>query len=127
LDTVEAMIDGRIPKSSNDHDIPRFTWWNHRGTAEWVEWKFSQPRRVSAVEVYWFDDTGQGQCRVPKSWTLSYRVGDRWVPVDEATATGVRKDEFNRVTFKSVETSGLRLDVQLQPDFSSGILEWRAM
>jgi len=37
----------------------------------------------------------------------------------------VEKDKFNIVRFKPVETKALRLDVQLQQDFSAGILEWR--
>jgi len=31
---------------------------------------------VKACEVYWFDDTGRGQCRVPESWKLLYCDGD---------------------------------------------------
>jgi len=30
---------------------------------------------VRACEVYWFDDTGSGQCRVPASWRILYRAG----------------------------------------------------
>ena len=41
--SVEAIIDGLEPKTSNDPDMPRFTWWDHRGTAEWVEWGFPKP------------------------------------------------------------------------------------
>src|SRR5208283_1246812 len=52
-DSVEAMIDGLEPKNSNDHTIPRFTWWDHRGSAEWVQYDFDRPRRVSGVAVYW--------------------------------------------------------------------------
>jgi hypothetical protein len=124
-DTVEAMIDGRLPQKSSDHGIPRFTWWDHVGTQEWVEWKFARPRKVSAVGVYWFDDTGIGRCRAPESWTLSYRAGERWVPVEGASEFGVALDQFNRVTFNVVETDGLRIDVQLRREVSGGILEWR--
>ena len=59
------MNDGLEPKNSNDHTIPRFTWWDHRGSAEWVQYDFGKPRKVSAVEVYWFDDTGIGQLPRP--------------------------------------------------------------
>ncbi len=31
-DTVEAIADGMEPKNSADTTIPRFTWWDHRGT-----------------------------------------------------------------------------------------------
>jgi hypothetical protein len=124
-DTVEAMIDGLEPKNSNDHSIPRFTWWDHRGSAEWVQYDFGKPRKVSAVEVYWFDDTGVGSCRVPASWKVLYKEGENWKPVEAASACAVKPDTYNRVNFKPVRTPALRLEVQLQPDFSGGILEWK--
>jgi hypothetical protein len=124
-DSVEAMIDGQVPKSSNDHSIPRFTWWDHRGTAEWVQYEFNKPRKVSGVEVYWFDDAGRGGCRAPQSWSLFYRVGEDWKPVQGASAFSTKLDTFNRVTFAPIEASGLRIEAQLQSGFSSGILEWK--
>src|SRR5439155_19283707 len=126
-DSVEAMIDGQLPKSSNDASIPRFTWWDHRGTAEWVQYEFIKPRNVSGVEIYWFDDTGKGGCRAPDSWKLFYRVGEEWRPVERASAFGTRLDSFNRVTFERVQALGLRIEAQLKPGFSGGILEWRVL
>jgi hypothetical protein len=128
-DTVEALNDndnnGLEPSSSSDYSIPRFTWWPHKGTAEWVQYDFKKPWPISAVEVYWFDDTGKGSCRVPQSWELLYKDGDAWKPVAGATEYGVKPDTFNRVTFPPVTASALRLEVQLQPNVSGGILEWR--
>jgi len=124
-DTVDALSDGRLPQKSSDGDIPRFTWWDHRGTVEWVQYDFDKPRKVSAIEVYWFDDTGRGQCRVPKSWKLLHRAGDAWKPVESATGFGTKPDGWNRVAFPSLQTTALRIEVQLQPEFSGGILEWR--
>ena len=124
-DTVEAMNDQVLPKSSIDHEIPRLTWWPRQGTTEWVQYDFAKPANVSAVEVYWFDDTGRGGCRVPKAWRVLYRDGGRWKPVAGASAAGTAKDTFNRVTFDPVTAAGLRLEVELQPKFSGGILEWR--
>ncbi len=124
-DTVEAMIDGKEPASSHDGSIPRFTWWNHRGTAEWVEWGFPTRRRVSSTSVYWFDDRPGGGCRVPRSWRVLYRVGERWLPVNGAAEAGTQPDGYNRVNFAPVDAEGLKLEVQLQPDSSAGILEWK--
>jgi hypothetical protein len=125
-DTIEACFDGALPRSSGDHDLPRFTWWDHRGTAEWVRNDFDHPRTVSATEVYWFDDTGRGQCRVPESWGLEYLGEDGgWHPVEDATGLGTAPDQFNRAGFKPVTTRALRLTAQLQPGFSAGVLEWR--
>ena len=122
---VEACFDGKLPKSSDDHSIPRMTWWDHKGTTEWVERQFDQPTRLSSSEVYWFDDTGRGGCRVPQSWRLLYRDGTQWKPVGNASGYGVQRDSFNRVTFAPVTTTALRLEAQLQSGFSAGVLEWR--
>jgi hypothetical protein len=126
-DTVEAVSDGLVPKDSADNSIRRFTWWNHRGTREWIQLDLKDRKKVSAVEVYWFDDTGRGQCRVPQWWKLLYKDGEKWTPVTNASAYGVEKDMFNEVTFEPVETEMLRIEVQLQPNFSAGILEWRVV
>ncbi len=123
-DTEEALCDGREPANSNDQAIPRFTWWGRLGTREWVQYDFERPRKVSSVSVYWFDDRPGGGCRVPSSWRLLYRDGEDWKPVD-ATGYGVQRDAYNTVAFPAVETKALRLDVQLQDGFSSGILEWK--
>ena len=126
-DSLSALNDGLEPKNSNDHSIPRMTWWPHRGTAEWVQYEFDKPRRVSGVAVYWFDDTGQGQCRLPQSWRLFCREGDQWKPVLGVREFPIAKDRYCEVQFPAVETSGLRLEVQLQKDFSGGILEWKVV
>jgi len=124
-DTVEAMCDGRLPANSNDHSIPRMTWWPFRGSEEWVQHKFKEPKTISGVEVYWFDDTGVGQCRVPESWVVERQDGDLWKPVTGAGPYGCEPDKFNAVQFDPVTTKAIRLKVTLQPEFSGGILEWR--
>jgi len=124
-DTVEALGDGLEPASSGDQGIPRFTWWDHCGTREWVQYDFAKPKRVSGVSVYWFDDTGAGRCRVPASWKVLYRDGDQWKDVANAKAGAIALDRFNSMTFDAVETARLRLEVQLRADFSGGILEWK--
>jgi len=124
-DTVEAMCDGRLPANSNDHRIPRMTWWPLRGSEEWVQYRFDKPKKISGVEVYWFDDTGQGHCRVPESWEVQWLAGDQWKPVTGAGQCGCEADQFNAVEFDPVTTSGIRLKVKLQPEFSGGVLEWR--
>jgi hypothetical protein len=124
-DTKEAVADGFEPKASNDESVPRFTWWNHRGTAEWIQYDFPKPRTVSSVAVYWFDDGAGGSTRVPGSWRLLYRKNDAWLPVEEPTGSGTEANRFNDVRFKQVESTGLRLEVQLRPESCAGILEWK--
>ena len=123
-DTIAAVNDQTEPRSSGDQTIPRLTWWDHRGTTEWVQYDLPEKATVSAVGLYWFDDTGHGYCRVPQSWRLQYRVGDDWRPVENADRYGVEKDRFNETRFAPVETDGLRVEAQLQPEYSGGVLEW---
>ncbi len=125
-DTARALCDGRVPKSSADHSIPRMTWWDHRGTEEWVQYDFAAPRDVTQVRVYWFDDqTTGGHCRPPVSWRVLYRTAaGNWKLVANASAFGVDADQFNVVTFDRVKTAALRLEAKLQNGFSGGILEW---
>jgi hypothetical protein len=74
--------------------------------------------------VYWFDDTGRGACRVPKSWRILYRDPDgRFQPVNNRGEYGTARDRFNGVEFAPVKTQAIRLEVQLQEKSSAGILE----
>jgi hypothetical protein len=126
-DTVAALNDQILPARSGDLSIPRLTWWDHKGTTEWVQYDFPKPTRAGAVEVYWFDDEGAGACRVPQSYKLTWYDGARWHPVANASDAGVLKNRFNRVTFDAVTATALRMEVYLQPGFSGGILEWRVL
>ena len=120
-----AIHDQWDPTDSNDHSKPYLHWWPIKGTMEWVQYDFAAPAAVSEVEVYWFDDTSQGECRVPASWRVLYRSGDTWKPVANSNPYGVEKDKFNLVRFNPVRTSALKLEIQLLGKFSAGIHEWR--
>jgi hypothetical protein len=125
-DSLDALNDRVEPHDSCDHNIPRFTWWDHRGTTEWAQYDFPASRKVSAVQVYWFDDSRKkGSCRVPQSWRLLYKDGNAWKPVAGQNSYGVELDKYNRAAFNPVETTGLRIEVQLKPGVSGGILEWK--
>lgn len=119
----EAITDQLEPRSSIDHSNPFFHWWPRKGTREWVQCDFQRPERISAVEVYWFDDTGIGECRLPKSWNLKVKVRGQWVDVTNPSGFGTEKDRYNRTTFDPVEAEGVRLEVQLREQFSAGIHE----
>jgi DUF1680 family protein len=125
-DTMAAVNDGVEPKNSNDHSIPRHTWWDHRGTEEWIAYRFKKPQRVDAVSVYWFDDAGVGQCRTPAEWRLLWRDGDEWKPVKLTgdSSYGTALDQFNKISFDPVTTRELKVEVKLKKDFSGGVLKW---
>jgi hypothetical protein len=121
---VRNINDGEEPRSSSDPGSS-FDWWPRKGTTEWVEYAFEKPATVSQVEVYWFDDSGRGEVRVPQSWRILYRDGEAWKPVENSEPYAVERDRYNKVTFKPATTNGLRLEIAGQPGWSVGIQEWR--
>jgi hypothetical protein len=124
-DCVEAVHDGVRPRDSADRESLRFTWRPNRGTDEWLQWTFAQPRPVARVEVYWCEDNGRVPCRTPAECRVEYRAGGAWQAVPGADAVGLEKDRFNVVTFAPVTADALRLVVRLRAGFSGGVLEWR--
>lgn len=119
----DAVNDLLEPASSNDHEVPFFHWWPRKGTNEWLQYEFPKRAEVSIVEVYWFDDTGIGECRLPKTWRVLYKDGDDWKPVHTPDAYNTEKDRFNRVVFETVATTALRVEIESQTGFAGGIHE----
>ncbi|HEV3201497.1 MAG TPA: glycoside hydrolase family 127 protein, partial [Bryobacteraceae bacterium] len=122
---VDSIKDGETPTASNDH-ASYFDWYPAKGNKETVEYTFEKPSTVTECALYWFDDIGQGSVRVPASWRLLYKDGDAWKPVETSDTFGVEKDKFNRVAFKAVTTTAMRVEVSAQPQFSVGIQKWTA-
>ena len=141
---IRNIIDGEDPRASND-STSYFDWWPRNGCAvtppappvagapqrarcseaEWIEMAFARPSAVSEVQVFWFDDTGRGGVRVPKSWRLLYKIGMEWKPVEVAGEYGVARDAYNTVRFAPVTTSALRIELVMQPNVSAGVQEWK--
>jgi DUF1680 family protein len=121
----EAVNDQMEPRSSIDHDVPYYHWWPHKGTTEWIQYDFPEVSEVSTVEVYWFDDTGIGECRLPASWRVLYLEDGVWKPVWTEEDYGVEKDAWNRVVFETVRTTAVRLEITSQEGWAGGIHEWR--
>ncbi|HVE43020.1 MAG TPA: beta-L-arabinofuranosidase domain-containing protein [Planctomycetota bacterium] len=130
-DTEAAINDGVWPQNSNDQSIPRFTWWSHQGTAEWIAYEFPAPTTVWRSDIFWFSDAGAGGgCDFPQSFSHEYWTGSSWQPVtllhDYAHTNDLFSDgHFSIVRFAPVTTTKIRLSVQLKPGKSGGILEWR--
>lgn len=123
-DSVSVINEGIVPAKSSDTSEPRLSWWNHRGTTEWAELDFPQATKVSNMRVFWFADRpANGGCDGLENWALLYKDGAAWKPVEQPSDYGVAADQFNNVTFTPLKTTGLRVQVQLKPDWSGGICE----
>lgn len=123
----EGIHDGLEPKSSGEQPPANCHWWPHKGSEEWVQYTWKEPLTVRGVEVYWFDDTGRGECRLPERWSVHYLDGTTWKPVAQPTGAPVAADQWCRMNFEPVTTSALRLLVQLKPNWAAGVHEWRVL
>jgi uncharacterized protein len=121
--TLMALNDQMEAKSSIDQSIVFYHWWPLKDTVQWVQYNFEKPASVSSSKVYWFDDGPFGGCRIPAGWRLLYKDGESWKPVKNKTAYDVKKDMYSEVSFESVTTQALRLEVTMK-DHSGGIMEW---
>ena len=114
------------PKSSSDTSKPYFYWWLKKGSLETLAYEFDKPYPVSGVEVYWLDfDHYDGDFRVPESWKLYYKAGNTWKEVEALNEYGVKKVCYNKLIFKPVTTTGLKIAAQLKDGVSGGIIEWK--
>lgn len=124
-DRAEALSDGLLPQNSADDEIPRFTWWDHKGTEEWVQYTYPDARAFQSCRVYWYDDEPtQGFCRLPESWKLQAKVEGLWTDVAIHGAYPLKKDGWCEIAFDTVVASELRLVAKLREGYSAGILEW---
>jgi hypothetical protein len=141
-----GMNDLFEPKSSADLNTPYQYWWLKSGTEESVGYKFEKPETVSSVEVYWLAFEHYDVIyKAPESWKLLYKEGETWKEVEGASPYGTELNQYNKVTFKPVTTTELKIVAQLQrPDkeastdekgpqvidvgrkgYSGGIIEWK--
>lgn len=122
--SVGALNDGYLPDSSADASQGTWGNWNRTGT-QWAEYQWDREVSIAAVEVYWWDD--QRGVRLPSAARLLHKVGDEWKPVAGAEGPGVLGDQWNRVGFPGIRTTGLRLEVDSAGSFSTGVIEWRVL
>lgn len=123
--SVSSLTDGQVPKDENDRSMPYYHWWPKQGTTEWVVYEFPETQSVGSSTVYWYDDGPWGGCRVPKSWKIYYKdQTGKWQPVTGVAKYPTVKGSANRVEFDIVKTDGLKLEVVLPDDNSTGIFEW---
>jgi hypothetical protein len=120
--TLAALNDGFDPKDSQDDSHRSYGNWNRTGK-QWVQYEWSQPISTSKIDVYWWAD-GQG-VHAPKASRLFYWDDGEFVPVKNATGLGVAEDKYNTTTFDEITTKKIRLEMDADGTFSTGILEWK--
>ncbi|MCX5646400.1 MAG: glycoside hydrolase family 127 protein [Phycisphaerae bacterium] len=122
--TAAALNDGYDPRNSRDARRGSYGNWPTRGT-QWVQYDWSQPISTGRIDVYWWAD-GRG-VHAPKACRLLTWDGNAFVPVDNPSGLGVAVNQYNTTSFDEVRTSKLKLEIDANDTFSTGILEWKVI
>jgi len=120
--SLEALNDGSAPKTSHVRGKGSYGNWPAKRT-QWVQYEWTAPVRTRKIDVFWWDD--KRGVRLPKACRLLYWKDGKFVPVSNPSGLGVEKDKFNTTTFDEVATSKLRLEIDGNGNYSTGILEWK--
>ena len=106
--------------------IPRMTWWDHKGSDEWLSYRFAEPRQVSEAVRLLVRRHRHRPLPGAGGMAVAVEGRDEWKPVKLTGGSryGTGLDQFNKVTFEPVRTSELKMEVRLQGDFSGGVLKW---
>ena len=121
---LRALNDQYDPQDSKDSSMPYLHWWPKQNTTEFVQYDFNGEHTISQSKVYWYDDGPFGGCRIPASYKIYYKKDGQWIPVKNTAPYELAKDKYNTVTFEPVQTTAIKMEVQLPADNSSGIHEW---
>lgn len=121
-----GINDGIEPASSSEQPNALCHFWPHKGGEEWVQYTWKQPLSVKGVKLYWFDDTGRGECRLPESWTLQALISGAWKDVPLKGAP-IAMNKWAEVSFDPIQTTALRVVVKQQAGWASGIHEWKVV
>ncbi len=117
-----ALNDGFDPRNSQDAWRGSYGNWPTRGT-QWVQYEWSQAISAAKIDVYWWAD--RRGVHAPKASRLLYWDGNAFIPVPNASGLGVAEDRYNTTTFDEIRTTRLKLEIDSDGEFSTGILEWK--
>lgn len=117
-----ALNDEYDPPNSRDRRRGSYGNWPRRGT-QWVQYDWSLPISTKKIDVYWWDD--RRGVRLPEACRLLYWDGEDFVSVSNPSGLGVAGNQYNTTTFDEVRTSRLRLEIDSNDTYSTGILEWK--
>jgi len=121
--TSSSMSHFEQPGVATDGDgetAMRFPAAGRRAQAHWAELRFEKAKRVASCELVWRENTGASML-APERVKVLYRDGDEWKEV--SGRQGVMA--AGRITFDSVETSGLRIEFEAPARTGAALAEWR--
>ena len=89
-----------------------------------MQYTFDKAHEITSAAIYWFKD-GEG-IDVPSSYEIQYLDEDgNWVEVENSVGLETEIDTFNLTTFTPVSTTAVRVVMESNDSYSTGILEWQ--
>jgi uncharacterized protein len=117
-----SLNDGIEPQRSRNRRRGSYGNWPRTNT-QWVQYDWPVAISTNRIEVFWWDDN-QG-VRLPSAARLLYWDGSDFSPVNADQVLGTNMDQYNRLDYQAVTTTKLRLEIDGNERYSSGILEWK--
>ncbi|WP_370255563.1 hypothetical protein [Streptomyces sp. V4I8] len=108
-------------RANRPHTVnPRWGTWPETGQ-QWAEPTWASAKTLNKADVYFFDDD-QG-IDLPASWKLQYWNGSAYVDVPGASGYPLARNQYNSVTFTTIDTTRLRVLLTSNGTNSVGLLE----
>ena len=123
-DDPYAPVDGKIPSSSADESVPRWTSFEEYGQPQQFTITLTETQDIESVNVYWFDNNDD--VKIPASWSMDYHIDGEWreFKIYNTESFGVAKDRFNMVhPDRPIKADAIRINMIAQKDACVGILE----
>ena len=122
---ISGINDGSEVHKSGEQPERLTHFWPHKGGTEWIEYSWPKARSIRGIELFWFDDTGRGECKLPKGWHVEIWQNGAWKTVGDAPKAQL--DAWQSVNFGPIHTTKLRLVVEQQSGWASGVHEMRVI
>jgi DUF1680 family protein len=119
---LTSLNDGLTPTSAGRMQLPSGNRPQQRPGTQWVQYEWTQPVSTSEVSVFWWNF--ENSVRLPSAYMLKYWNGSEFVAVINPVGLGLVNNQFNKTTFKEVQTTRLRLEVDSADRFTATLLEW---
>ncbi|MFI6785636.1 family 43 glycosylhydrolase [Micromonospora sp. NPDC050276] len=131
--SIIALNDGADPANPGQAQLWG-TWSGTRPAAQWIQYDWARPVRITGAELKFWRDVDQGTgdgVAQPDGWVLQYwdEAGSAWRDVTGPSAYGTSTTAFNTVSFEPVTTPRVRATVRANGNGTSysavAITEWR--
>lgn len=118
---VNAINDGKAPQPTNSEADAWGTWGTQGPYIATLTW--DNPVRIDGSGILFHDDNGG--VRVPETYTMEYLDTDgNWQEVPNHSGYTTTKGAFSQLSFDSVTTTAVRVDLPRRGNAYPGIVEW---